>query len=91
MPLAPGPRGVTASSCGTRHSWPWRRWRFFSYGGLIAVQSLWAGPWLTQVAGWSADQAAQGLFFINLCMLFAFLAWGALMPRLVKAGISASG
>ena len=62
---------------------------FFSYGGLIAVQSLWAGPWLTQVAGWSADQAAQGLFFINLCMLFAFLAWGALMPRLVKAGISA--
>jgi predicted MFS family arabinose efflux permease len=62
---------------------------FFSYGGLIAVQSLWAGPWLTQVAGWSADQAAQGLFVINLCMLFAFLAWGALMPRLVKAGISA--
>ena len=24
---------------------------FFSYGGLIAVQALWAGPWLTQVAG----------------------------------------
>jgi len=34
--------------------------RFFSYGGLIAIQSLWAGPWLTQVAGGSAGQAAGG-------------------------------
>jgi predicted MFS family arabinose efflux permease len=62
---------------------------FFSYGGLIAIQSLWAGPWLTQVAGRSAEQAAQGLLLINLCMLFAFLAWGMLMPRLAKAGIDA--
>jgi len=62
---------------------------FFVYGGLIAVQSLWAGPWLTRVAGWTALQAAQGLFGINLAMLVAFGAWGALMPRLVRCGISA--
>ena len=60
---------------------------FFVYGGLIAVQSLWAGPWLTRVSGWSAQQAAQGLFAINLCMLMAFLAWGAVMPRLSARGI----
>jgi MFS family permease len=62
---------------------------FFSYGGLIAIQSLWAGPWLTQVSGRSAAQAAQGLFAINLSMLFAFMAWGAVMPRLAKAGLHA--
>jgi predicted MFS family arabinose efflux permease len=60
---------------------------FFVYGGLIAVQSLWAGPWLTQVAGASPALAAQGLFAINLAMLFAFLVWGAAMPRLVARGV----
>jgi predicted MFS family arabinose efflux permease len=62
---------------------------FFSYGGLIAIQSLWAGPWLTQVAGQAADRAAQGLFAINLAMLLAFLAWGAVMPRLAARGVDA--
>lgn len=62
---------------------------FFLYGGMVAVQSLWAGPWLTQVAGWTAAQAAGGLFVINLCMLLAFMGWGALMPRLVQRGYGA--
>jgi predicted MFS family arabinose efflux permease len=60
---------------------------FFVYGGLIAVQSLWAGPWLTRVAGWTPTAAAQGLFGINLAMLFAFMTWGALMPRLMARGL----
>lgn len=59
---------------------------FVLYGGLLAVQSLWAGPWLTQVAGHSATEAAQGLFAINLSMLCAFFAWGMLMPRLRRWG-----
>ncbi|MDH4059496.1 MAG: MFS transporter, partial [Aquincola sp.] len=46
---------------------------FVVYGGLLAVQSLWAGPWLTTVAGHSAAEAARGLFGINLSMLLAFL------------------
>jgi len=57
------------------------------YGGLIAIQALWAGPWLTTVAGWTPDEAAAGLFGINLAMLLAFLAWGAFMPRLAGRGI----
>ncbi|MEP7281694.1 MAG: MFS transporter [Rubrivivax sp.] len=59
------------------------------YGGLIAVQALWAGPWLTEVAGRTPAQAAAGLFGINLSMLLAFLAWGALMPRLAARGLTA--
>lgn len=62
---------------------------FFLYGGLIAVQSLWAGPWLTRVTGASPAGAAQGLFVINLCMLFTFMAWGAAMPRLARRGLGA--
>ena len=62
---------------------------FFLYGGMVAVQSLWAGPWLTQVAGWTAAQAAGGLFLVNLCMLLAFMGWGAMMPRLVRRGLGA--
>lgn len=59
---------------------------FFHYGGMIAVQTLWAGPWLVRVCGWSAERAAAGLFVVNLSMLLAFLAWGMLVPRLYRSG-----
>lgn len=59
---------------------------FFVYGGLVAVQSLWAGPWLTDVAGLSAVDAARGLFVINLSMLFAFFVWGFALPHLTRRG-----
>lgn len=55
---------------------------FFHYGGLIALQALWIGPWLTHVCGWSPKEAAQGLFVLNACMLLAFLSWGMFVPRL---------
>ena len=29
-----------------------------NYGGMVAVQTLWAGPWMVQVAGYTASQAA---------------------------------
>jgi len=62
---------------------------FFIYGGMIGVQALWAGPWLTRVAGLDADAAARGLFTINLAMLFTFMTWGSVMPRLARHGIDA--
>lgn len=55
---------------------------FFVYGGMIAVQALWVGPWLIQVARMSAIDAARGLFVLNLAMLATFFAWGWLSPRL---------
>lgn len=59
---------------------------FVVYGGMIAMQSLWIGPWLTQVAGRSAVGAAQGLFIVNLAMLAAFFTWGLVMPHLIRRG-----
>jgi len=58
------------------------------YGGMIALQALWAGPWLTQVCGWSPTQASQGLLLINTGMLFAFMGWGMVMPALTRRGWS---
>lgn len=62
---------------------------FFGYGGMIAIQSLWAGPWLTQVSGATAGQAAEGLFAVNLSMMCAFMVWGVVMPRLSRRGVQA--
>jgi len=62
---------------------------FVVYGGLLAIQSLWAGPWQTVVAGASAAEAAAGLFLINGAMLVAFLAWGSVIPHLARRGWTA--
>lgn len=62
---------------------------FFNYGGMVAVQTLWAGPWMVQVTGASPAQAARGLFAINLCMLLSFWTWGMVNPGLVRRGVRA--
>lgn len=62
---------------------------FVNYAVLVAVQTLWAGPWMTVVAGYSASGAASGLFAMNLTMLFVFWFWGMANPRLHRAGLSA--
>lgn len=59
---------------------------FFSYGGMIAVQTLWAGPWMVRVAGLTPEQAATGLFIINASMLLAFWSWGMATPTLLRRG-----
>jgi predicted MFS family arabinose efflux permease len=62
---------------------------FFQYGAMVAIQSLWAGPWLSQVCGFSPQQAARGLFGINVAMLATFMAWGVVVPRLYARGWTA--
>ncbi|HEV7914713.1 MAG TPA: MFS transporter [Albitalea sp.] len=61
----------------------------FQYGSMMAVQSLWAGPWMVQVCGYTPQQAARGLFGINVAMLVTFMSWGALVPRLYARGWTA--
>lgn len=65
-----------------RHMWM----GFFNYGGLLAVQTLWAGPWLVQVSGNTPAQAATGLFWMNVCMLCTFWLWGMVNPTLARKG-----
>ena len=56
------------------------------YGGLIAVQTLWAGPWLTRVVKLEAAEAAGVLLLLNLAMLVSFASLGAVVPRLNRLG-----
>ena len=60
---------------------------FFNYGGVQAIQTLWAGPWMLNVTGYDAIQSATGLFWINVTMLFSFLIWGYFLPKLSSHGI----
>ncbi len=61
---------------------------FFNYGGLISIQTLWAGPWLVKVAGYTPLESATGLFYLNACMLVTFWTWGMLAPWLIRQGWS---
>lgn len=72
-----------------RHPYFWRMapLGFFLYGGMVAVQTLWAGPWMQQVAGYSALQAATGLFWINVSMLCAFWLWGLVGQHMVQRNV----
>ena len=63
---------------------------FFTYGGLLAMQTLWAGPWMVNVASYTPLQAATGLFWINVAMLLTFWLWGLLNPWLTKRGLDAT-
>ena len=62
---------------------------FWMYGGMIALQTLWVGPWMTRVAHYSPSQAAGGLFAINLVMLVNYSLWGWLNPKLSARGLNA--
>ena len=61
---------------------------FFNYGGLQAIQTLWAGPWMTNVSSYTPIQAAINLFWLNLSMLVTFFIWGFINPYFHKKGIS---
>ena len=59
----------------------------FNYGGMIAIQTLWAGPWMVRVAGYNPLESATGLFWINTTMLITFFVWGYILPKITKLGL----
>ena len=89
---SPPPPAWSAAPVDSGYAAVWRHpyfWRmaplgFFLYGGMVAVQTLWAGPWMQQVAGYSALEAATGLFWINVSMLCTFWLWGLVGQHMVR-------
>jgi hypothetical protein len=59
---------------------------FVIYGGMIAIQTLWVGPWMTRVARYTPGEAAGGLFAINFAMLLNYWLWGWMNPKLAARG-----
>lgn len=57
----------------------------FNYAILVAVQTLWIGPWLTDVTGETTRGASVGLLLVNLIMLVVFLTMGYATPRFIRS------
>ena len=55
-------------------------------GGFMALQSLWAGPWMMTVLGMSIEQTSHVLFLFNLSLLIAYLGLSWWAPRYVAYG-----
>lgn len=53
-----------------------------------AMQTLWAGPWFTQVLGMTPSAAAGALFVFNAVLLGGFLGLGWIAPRLERHRIT---
>jgi predicted MFS family arabinose efflux permease len=59
---------------------------FFS-GGFVALQSLWVGPWLTDVLQLSVHETGTALLYFNAALLVAYLLMSFASPKLEKRGI----
>lgn len=55
---------------------------------FMAIQGLWAGPWLRDVAGLSRDGVAAYLFLIAACTFAGQLSWGIMASRLAQRGVA---
>jgi sugar phosphate permease len=68
-------------------------WRYagqsaFFTGGFMALQGLWAVPYLMHANGYTRAHAADHLFWLNIGMLAGQLSIGALMARLARRGVT---
>jgi len=59
----------------------------FFVGGFMALQSLWAVPWLMHVEGLELADAARTLLLLNLGMLAGQLSIGVFGVRLARRGV----
>jgi predicted MFS family arabinose efflux permease len=59
-----------------------------NHGGFLALQTLWLGPWMIDVLGYSSETSATVLFLFNGMMLlgYAFNAW--MLPRANSRGFN---
>jgi len=58
-----------------------------SLGYFLAVQGLWVGPWLQDVAGLAPPEAASALATVAAAMALGFLLTGAVGVRLERLGV----
>ena len=59
-----------------------------SQAAFLAIQSLWAGPWLKDVVGLDRGAVADHLLTISVAMTLGFLSFGFIAERLERFGIA---
>ena len=57
-----------------------------NHGIFFALQTLWAGPWMTTVLSKTPAQTSTILFVFNFVLMLSYLALGWAAPRLVARG-----
>jgi len=67
--------------------WRIAPWSVTSQATFMAIQTLWAGPWLRDVAGYDRMAMARGLLLVAASMVVGFVLIGALAARLSRSGI----
>jgi sugar phosphate permease len=60
-----------------------------NHGIFAALQTLWAGPWMTTVLGKTAQQTSAILFALNLILMLSYLVLGWSAPRMAARGMRA--
>ncbi|HVE49842.1 MAG TPA: MFS transporter [Casimicrobiaceae bacterium] len=61
----------------------------FGMGAFMAIQGLWAVPWMMEVDGVSRAEAATSLFALSLLILAGYIAIGLFASALARQGIGA--
>jgi MFS family permease len=59
-----------------------------SQAAFMAVQGLWAGPWLTHIGKLGRTEVAGVLFWVAVAMVAGFILLGTLAERLSRKGMS---
>ena len=60
----------------------------FGMGGAMSIQTLWAGPWLTDAVDLGRDDVATRLLIMNTAVAAGFIATGWISDALRARGIS---
>lgn len=71
---------------GSAYFWRMSLLGLVNHGIFLALQTLWAGPWMITVLGKTQEQTGQILFSFNLVLMLSYLALGWAAPRLTARG-----
>ena len=66
--------------------WRIAPWATLSQAAYLAIQGLWSGPWLRDVAGFDRRETAGTLLLVAASMTAGYLLLGILANRLSRAG-----
>lgn len=80
------PTGGYAGIFGHAYFWRMGVLGLLNTGVFIALQTLWAGPWMMTVLGKTEADTGAILFAFNLALLLAYLAMGWAAPRMAARG-----
>jgi predicted MFS family arabinose efflux permease len=71
----------------SRDFWRITPWAVAGQASYLSLVSLWAGPWLRDVAGYPRPAVANTLMLVALAMMAGYFAFGALAARLNRRGV----